>query len=492
MASNPRIGIVGSGPNGISLSRTLVEKGFMVTLYESGGQESEGEFLSKSNYIFESPSLMPEKVHLLGGGSNQWIGRIGEFLAADFKSIEGLRNEGWPIGLEDLEQYYTEMFSKLADTKLSDKQLLKEELSLLGITPPENLDFRIIRYSSKSYFQECLSYLESQNNFQLKTFSKCEMIAPTNSGGFEISIRTPDGMLTDFCDCLVLSCGALQTPALILRSNELMRAINPELIGSFLMEHFDGFVGEIFWRRFRHENLIKKVKLNRNRVISRKRNLGLGLKLSEEYRTNLGLLNLHLEVVPREKRYFFRPERFIRKSLLILVLYYLERIFRKVVSLISSTIGEIIGRRTFSVWVKAELLPNSNSKIEIFSPGNLDERIIYAHKVSQETRLAFLSTLNKLANELDLARVGEFKIKSTIIEGTDPIFEAPNWHPMGTCRMGSNSGEGVCDSDLRLFGQTDIYLCDASVFPTGSNANPTFTALALGLRLANHLEERFL
>jgi choline dehydrogenase-like flavoprotein len=63
-------------------------------------------------------------------------------------------------------------------------------------------------------------------------------------------------------------------------------------------------------------------------------------------------------------------------------------------------------------------------------------------------------------------------------------------HHMGTTRMSARPEDGVVDGNCRLHGVDNLYLAGSSVFPTGSNGNPTFTIVALGLRLADHLIQR--
>jgi hypothetical protein len=60
-------------------------------------------------------------------------------------------------------------------------------------------------------------------------------------------------------------------------------------------------------------------------------------------------------------------------------------------------------------------------------------------------------------------------------------------HQIGTTRMGENSSEGVVDRNLRVFDVENLYVVGSSVFPTSGQANPTFTAVALAIRLAKHL-----
>jgi choline dehydrogenase-like flavoprotein len=61
------------------------------------------------------------------------------------------------------------------------------------------------------------------------------------------------------------------------------------------------------------------------------------------------------------------------------------------------------------------------------------------------------------------------------------------FHHMGTTRMSVSALKGVTRPDLRCHDVDNLYIAGPSVFPAGGIANPTFTALALTLRLADHL-----
>ena len=60
-------------------------------------------------------------------------------------------------------------------------------------------------------------------------------------------------------------------------------------------------------------------------------------------------------------------------------------------------------------------------------------------------------------------------------------------HQIGTTRMARNPRDGVVDRDLRTFESRNLFIASSSVLPTSGQANPTLTAVALALRLAETL-----
>jgi choline dehydrogenase-like flavoprotein len=60
-------------------------------------------------------------------------------------------------------------------------------------------------------------------------------------------------------------------------------------------------------------------------------------------------------------------------------------------------------------------------------------------------------------------------------------------HQVGTIRMAAAPGEGVVDARLRAFGTPGLFVVSTAVLPTSGQANPTLTAVQLGLRLADDI-----
>ncbi len=62
-------------------------------------------------------------------------------------------------------------------------------------------------------------------------------------------------------------------------------------------------------------------------------------------------------------------------------------------------------------------------------------------------------------------------------------------HPQGGNVMGGDPKRAVVDSHSKAYGFDNLFVCDASVFPTAVGVNPQLTVMALASRLSEHLGE---
>ncbi len=62
-------------------------------------------------------------------------------------------------------------------------------------------------------------------------------------------------------------------------------------------------------------------------------------------------------------------------------------------------------------------------------------------------------------------------------------------HPQGGNKMGDDPEENVVNSDCKVFGFNNLYVCDASVFPTALGVNPQLTVMALATITANKISK---
>jgi choline dehydrogenase-like flavoprotein len=61
-------------------------------------------------------------------------------------------------------------------------------------------------------------------------------------------------------------------------------------------------------------------------------------------------------------------------------------------------------------------------------------------------------------------------------------------HPQGGNAMGTSPNDSVIGPDFKVFGYNNLYLCDASVFPTSTTVNPQLTVMALAHYAAQRID----
>jgi choline dehydrogenase-like flavoprotein len=101
------------------------------------------------------------------------------------------------------------------------------------------------------------------------------------------------------------------------------------------------------------------------------------------------------------------------------------------------------------------------------------------------------------------SRVITSQRKKTVLYGEDdlPLIEERgvgptdinlgSGHPQGGNRMGAEPRESVVDSYGRLHGLQNLFVCDASIFPTSVGVNPQLTVMALAMRTAQNIGENW-
>jgi choline dehydrogenase-like flavoprotein len=63
-------------------------------------------------------------------------------------------------------------------------------------------------------------------------------------------------------------------------------------------------------------------------------------------------------------------------------------------------------------------------------------------------------------------------------------------HQAGTCRFGTDPATSVLDADCKAHELDNLYVVDASFFPSIGAVNPALTVMANAIRVGEHLAER--
>lgn len=110
-----------------------------------------------------------------------------------------------------------------------------------------------------------------------------------------------------------------------------------------------------------------------------------------------------------------------------------------------------------------------------------------APRIGQAVQKAFQAFWSE--NQLETVARLDFIDLETAGAGADWVSNLYGlYHPAGTTRMARDPELGVVDTDLRIHGTRNAFVVGSSVFPSMGAANPTFTAMALALRLAEFID----
>ncbi|HMF87313.1 MAG TPA: GMC family oxidoreductase [Gemmatimonadaceae bacterium] len=101
------------------------------------------------------------------------------------------------------------------------------------------------------------------------------------------------------------------------------------------------------------------------------------------------------------------------------------------------------------------------------------ERIMTLHSTGLAwDRAAGGATIEKFCRRIEAAPTSPNRL---------PLFSA---HQMGTCRIGVDASRAVCDADGQVNGLKGAYVADASLFPASCGVNPMITIMALARHVA--------
>jgi len=96
-----------------------------------------------------------------------------------------------------------------------------------------------------------------------------------------------------------------------------------------------------------------------------------------------------------------------------------------------------------------------------------------------------IHTIPELTREEGVAPLRSKKIKAKDLD-----LQA--FHPLGTCRMGADPRNAVCDQYGRFYGLDNVFIADGSIFPTSLGVNPMLTIMASAAKIATYIDREVL
>lgn len=509
--------IVGAGAAGVALARDLMNAGRDVCLLEGGGMDYEEitqSLFAGKNVGMEYYDLDHSRLRFFGGTTNIWGGRSVPLDPIDFEKRDWVPHSGWPITLDDLQDYYRIAHDSLELGEYDYEPGMWEKLHLSPIDfNPEEITTRFWR------FDDLAERFNSRRSDDLINADNVRIVLHANTIGLQatenasgithLDAQTMQGRkLQVKARHFVLACGAIENARLLLASNSVEASgigNQYDQLGRYFMEHPHGRVAHIetrdpaaFWALYRKRYPESGVPVAPALVMPPSLQQRLGVlnsaatfKLQKDPSNGATLgkrayLNIKHSLSPtRSGRRLWQTWRGSQDWL------------QRHVSMPLLRFGVKVNRMGLYLMARAEQAPNPDSRVRLSAEkdalgcqrADLDWRL---SALDKETMLQFGKTLEREFDRLGLGKVTTYE---WLEDGTPdwPVDASVGNHPiggyhhMGTTRMSTSARNGIVDANCTVHGYHNLHIAGSSVFTTGGWANPTLTLLALTHRLGDHL-----
>jgi len=144
---------------------------------------------------------------------------------------------------------------------------------------------------------------------------------------------------------------------------------------------------------------------------------------------------------------------------------------------------DYVARRAVDFWLTTEDLPNPENRVTLDRSGRI--HVSYTN-VNTEGHKRLLMKLKGLLTHLDMH---EHLIPNQLVRD-ERIPIAGVAHQVGTVRFGTDPKASALDVNCKAHDLDNLYVVDTSFFPSSSAVNPALTAMANSLRVGDHLLER--
>jgi choline dehydrogenase-like flavoprotein len=486
--------IVGAGAAGIPMALTLARRGVDVLLIESGGRNHDDRTndLNKGDLVGEDMEFLgtPRPIdasrrRYLGGSTNCWFGWCRPMDVDDFGPRPWVGLGGWPFPRTEIEPWFaatarwveigppafdppTWQGFGMAEPLVDGREVTSEVFQLSA--PLRFGD----RYGPDLQSQRDVRVLVNSNVVDIDTTPAADRVT-----GLTVATFAGNRFRVE-ADRYVLATGGIEVPRLLLASNRVAPqglGNATDLVGRFFTEHpaircgpiafgvpldaLDAYAGQGYE--------VPLATGGRGVVHAR-----ATVRLTEQGQSRHEVLNAYgmLEVIEPEE---------------------LEAAGDEQVSW--PQVGELLklqgaGDTTIArIWISLEQLPQADSRLRLGR--ERDElgvpRVVLDwrhHPLERDTGVALIRALGA---ELGHTSSGRAAVRYQGVGPQELAFSVSSHH-MGTTKMATDPAHGVVDPDCRVHGVSNLFVAGSAVYPTVGCSNPTFTLIALALRLADHIE----
>jgi choline dehydrogenase-like flavoprotein len=503
--------IIGTGAGGGTLAHRLAPSGKKILLLERGGylpRELENwdsqEVFGRERYVTterwydkHGVPFRPHAQYFVGGNTKVYGGALLRFRERDFDEVThyGGVSPAWPISYADLEPYYAEAerlylvhgqagedptepprsgpFPYPAVSHAPRIQQLHDDLLRVGHHPfhlPVGIDLnesdpeagRCVRCNRFDGFPcltdgkadahvVCVRPALKHRGVTLHTHARVQRLEVDASGrSVERVIVDRNGTQETYsADMVVVSCGAVNSAALLLRSASDQHprglANSSDVVGRHYMAHLNSAVIAIS-KTANQTRFQKTLGLNDYYWGAADSELPLG----------------HIQMLGKSDRNILRgaAPRFAPGLAL-----------------------DYVARHAIDFWLTTEDLPCPQNRVSVDRQGNIHLAKTYHNTEAHKRLLAKLKDL-----------LGPLGCHQTSIPRWSVLSQqvsiAGVAHQCGTVRFGTDPGQSALDVNCKAHDVDNLYVVDTSFFPSSSAVNPALTAMANALRVGDHLLER--
>ncbi|GAA3757235.1 FAD-dependent oxidoreductase [Terriglobus aquaticus] len=491
--------IVGAGAAGISLAVLLSRAGKQVTLLEGGGiaPDSENDCFQAGVSGLAYRGIREGRTQGLGGTTALWGGQILPLGDIDFEHRPWIAGSGWPICKADLLRFYQQALELegLANTVAPDAAVWAR----IGAQPPAYPGMRtyLSRWCPEPDF--AVLHADALRHDRIRVWMNARAVSLHRCGEAVrgVTVRTPAGAEHTFrAEQFIFCLGAIESSRFFLQEQEGSLPWNQSgLLGRHFQDHVDCDAATLVPRDpAALSRSFDAIYVQRQKYLPK-------LRLSESEQMRRSLLNVGGTVYTPQQQDSSQPLRQAAGSLLrgkspkegllfsVRHLGQAPSLARQSFRYLVQHRGSLQTRRPLTLRVHCEQEPCGNSTIRLaHTKDRLGMQQVEVHWVIADRELqtirGFVQTVAQALAPIAIVEPHRDLLRKTADFRTHC---QDSFHHMGGMRMNASAHAGVVDTDLRLHGTANCFVCSTAVFPTSGFSNPTHTLLALTARLAEHI-----
>ena len=515
--------ILGAGAAGITLARELEGTGLTVIVLESGAETLEpdiqdlarGEVVGEPLGFVDNPATLDSvRLRQLGGTTNHWSGFCRPFSEVDMEVRPELALSGWPFPRSELDPWYEAAHPILRiGPNRFDWQYWAEAHGLgEAVLDTDLVRTEVFQVSTTNFREVYRDELDAARDVTVHLRSNAVDLVLDAAGDrvVEVRVKTLGGNEWSVVEprVVVAGLGGIENARLLLAARSQREAglgNEHDQVGRYFCEHFQVPAGIAVADA--DPDAVAALYEGSDTPLTGEDGAPLPyvvqglLALTSQAVRERGLLGLGCQLVVGA----YAEERPRAESGLSI----------SQVAALGNAVGTTRPRTSLYLLASAEQELNPRSRVRLGSGTDALglPTTVLDWQYTERDRSSIIDGLTLIGEELGRAGVGRLQFSPGSIEleetngllplvgglAVDPDASDPTTFPMGigfhhmcTTRMATDPREGVADAQGRVHSVDNLYLAGSSVFSTAGANTPTYSIVALTLRLADHLQREVL